>query len=226
MLDSPSNGGVTSLRSSGVADGLLSISQAHMKKISAQRRDDGAQTHPDVAQPGRRLHAPGDHQRGPPETHQDHGTHVEAVAGQVRPTERGGQRGGAEGQQRGIQGDAVHEDEPGRLEPGAVPERLADPDEDAALVAGRQLGRDQAHGEQEQQSRDQVDGDRAQPERRRVRQLGDAPDAGDHHHRQRRPGDHADGDPGVGRGCRHRSGASSLAIWARFRRWTVGWRCC
>ncbi len=35
MLDSPSNGGVTAARSRGVADGLLSMSQAHMKKISA-----------------------------------------------------------------------------------------------------------------------------------------------------------------------------------------------
>ena len=35
MLDSPVNGGVTSLRCSGVADGLLSNSHANMKKISA-----------------------------------------------------------------------------------------------------------------------------------------------------------------------------------------------
>ena len=36
MLDSPVNGGVTSLRCSGVAEGLLSINQAHMKKIRAK----------------------------------------------------------------------------------------------------------------------------------------------------------------------------------------------
>ena len=36
MLDNPVNGGVTSLRCNGVAEGLLSISHAHMKKIRAK----------------------------------------------------------------------------------------------------------------------------------------------------------------------------------------------
>ncbi len=114
----------------------------------------------EVAEPGRRLHALGDHEGGEPEADQDHGAHVEPVAGQVGSTERGGQRGGTEREQRGVEGHAVHEDEPGGLEAGAVAERLADPDEDAALVAGRELGRDQAHGEQEEDGRDQVDRDR------------------------------------------------------------------
>ena len=115
-----------------------------------------------------------DHERRHPEPHEHDGAHVGAVARQVRPAERGGQRRGAEREQRRVERDAVHEDEPGRLEAGPVTERLADPDEDAALVAGRELGRDQADGQQEEQRGDQVDGDRAEAEGRRVRELGDA----------------------------------------------------
>ena len=189
MLDSPSNGGVTSLRCSGAADGLPSISQANMKKISAKAGTMVPSPTPRLLSPAVVCHPLGHHEGGQPEPHQHDGAHVEPVAGQVRPTERGGQRGGAEGEQRGVEGDAVHEDEPGGLEAGAVAERLADPDEDAALVAGRQLGRDQPDGQQEQQRRDQVDRDGAEPEGRRVRQLRDAPHAGDHHHRQGRPRD-------------------------------------
>ena len=165
MLDSPSNGGVTAARSSGRRRRLAVDQPGEHEEDQREGRDDGAQADPDVAQPGGRLHPLRHHERGQPEPHQDDGAHVEAVAGQVRPAERGGERRGAEGQQRGVEGDAVHEDEPGRLEAGAVPERLADPHEDAALVAGRQLGRDQPHGEQEQHRRDQVDGDR-RPARR------------------------------------------------------------
>src|SRR6478735_7067923 len=83
MLESPSNGGVTALRSG------------------------------EVAQPGRLRHPSGHDPGRPPESHQDHSTHVEPVAGEVRPPERRGERGGTEGQQRGVEGDAVHEDRDG-----------------------------------------------------------------------------------------------------------------
>ncbi len=182
MLDSPVKGGVTSLRCSGVADGLLSKSHANMKRISAKAGTIVPRPTPMLLSPAVFFMPPDTTQVAPQKPDEHHSPHVGTVAGQVRTAERGGQCRGPEGQQRRIERHAVHEHEPGRLEPGPVPERLADPDEDAALVAGRQLGRDQAHRQEEQHRRDQVDGDGAQAEGRRVRELGDAPDAGDHHH--------------------------------------------
>ena len=99
MLDSPSNGGVTSLRCIGAADPLPSISQANMKKIKASAGTMVPRPTPRLLSPAVVFIPLDTTAGGDPESDEHDGTHVEAVAGQVGPTERGGERGSPEGEQ-------------------------------------------------------------------------------------------------------------------------------